>query len=347
MICLLNYLKKKTNNNMEIPKVVYREKVLPHSWCRWFNYQTHNKNSNNLVSVVGKTGSGKTWSAISICEIMSQMDGIPFTIDHIVFSLTELMELINSGTLKKGSKIVFDEPQVSIGAREFQSEANKVFNYLLSTFRHRNLSLFFCTPFENLLDKSTRRLFHVKIETAGINIQDNTCKLVPAFIEHVDFRDEPYRKRLLVIFPKPSRKGYATTRIDSWNIPKPSPELINLYEEKKKKFTDNLNKNIQNRLSKYNETEKSMTKAQPKPELVEVHIEPNSRQKILFCLQKGILKAKDIAKETGLGLRRVQKHLESIRNEQFLTSVLQIAKNEAIQEPERLSSEVAIAPHSP
>src|SRR4030067_1004819 len=190
---------------MIIPKVVYKTGLpLPNAWCRWFNYQTSSKNSNNLVSVVGKTGSGKTWSAISIAEIMSQLSGVPFDIENIVFSLRELMELINSDKLRKGSVIVFDEPQISISAKEFQSEANKVFNYLLSTFRHRNFSLFFCTPFENLLDKSTRKLFHVRIETAGINIKDNTCKLKALYVEHVDYREEPYRKRLMVIYPKES-----------------------------------------------------------------------------------------------------------------------------------------------
>ena len=137
--------------------------------------RTMKKNQNNLISIVGKTGSGKTYTAISICEIMSNMDGVPFTIEHVVFSLRELMDLINSGKLKRGSKIVFDEPQVSISARDFQSEANKVFNYLISTFRHRNYTLFFCTPFETLLDKSTRKLFHARFETMSINQNTKTC----------------------------------------------------------------------------------------------------------------------------------------------------------------------------
>lgn len=299
---------------MIVPKVVYKDKPLPNSWARWFNYQTHKKNSNNLVSVVGKTGSGKTWSAISICEIMSKMDGVPFTIDHIVFSLSELMKLINSGTLQKGSKIIFDEPQISIGAREFQSEANKVFNYLLSTFRHRNFSLFFCTPFETLLDKSTRKLFHVKIETAGVNIKDNTCKLIPLYLEHVDFREQPYKKRLVVIYPKEKGSGFQTSRVDYWNVPKPSPELIEAYEKKKLEFTTNLNRNIQERLEKFEEKGKSMTAVQkPKERIL---IPPTDKEKIISCLKKGITKPKDIAKETGVDIDNIYYHFKSIKKEQ-------------------------------
>src|SRR3990172_2181506 len=95
------------------PIIIYRGKAKTNSWARWMVGRTMKKNQNNLISIVGKTGSGKTFSAISICEIMSKMDGVPFTIEHIVFSLRELMDLINSGKLKRGRKIVFDEPQVS------------------------------------------------------------------------------------------------------------------------------------------------------------------------------------------------------------------------------------------
>jgi len=241
--------------------VVYRNKVRGDSWARWMVGRTMRQNKNNLISLVGKTGSGKTYSAISICEIMSKMDGVPFTIEHVVFSLRELMDLINSGKLKRGSKIVFDEPQVSISAREFQSEANKVFNYLLSTFRHRNLTLFFCTPFETLLDKNTRRLFHVRMETMSINVNNQTCRLKPRYIEYSDFKTEPYRKQLVIMFKDENGRG-KSHKLFYWDVPKPSKELIEQYEKKKLDFTNNLNKNISERLKKFDESGNSLTAEQ-------------------------------------------------------------------------------------
>lgn len=238
--------------------VIYKGKAKPNSWARWMVNRTKRQNKNNLISVVGPTGSGKTYSAISICEIMSKMDGVPFTINHIVFSLRELMSLINSGELVKSSKIVCDEFQCSIGARDFQSEANKVFNFLLSTFRHRNLTLFFCTPFETLLDKNTRKLFHAKFETLSINQQDKTCRLKPRFVEYSDFKAEPYRKQLIVV-----HKGEdGRTRGDKlfyWDVPKPDDELVKQYEQKKLEFTNNLNKNISDKLDQYDAKGKSIT----------------------------------------------------------------------------------------
>lgn len=240
--------------------VLYRGKAKTNSWARWMVGRTMRQNKNNLISIVGGTGSGKTLSGLSICEIMSKMDGVPFTIDHVVFSLKELMDLINSGTLKKGSKVIFDEPQVSISAREFQSEANKVFNYLLSTFRHRNLTLFFCTPFEKLLDLNTRRLFHCRMETLSINRNNQTCRLKPRFIEYSDFKSEAYRKQLIVMFKDEERSQ--SRKLFYWDVPRPSKELEDLYEAKKLAFTTRLNKNISERLNKFDESGKSLTSEQ-------------------------------------------------------------------------------------
>ena len=247
--------------------VVYRGKPKVDSWARWMVGRTMKQNKNNLVSVVGQTGSGKTYSAMSICEIMSKMDGVPFGIDNIVFSLRELMNLINKGGLKRGSKIIFDEPQVSISAREFQSQANKVFNYLLSTFRHRNLTLFFCTPFESLLDKNSRRLFHARFETMSINRNNNTCRIKPRFIEYSDFKSDAYRKQLIVM-SKDENGRIKSQKVSFWDVPKPSKELIEQYEKKKLEFTNNLNRNISERLKLFDESGKSLT-AEQKEEVIE------------------------------------------------------------------------------
>lgn len=243
------------------PIIIYRGEPQRNSWARWMIGRTMRKNQNNLIAMVGKTGSGKTLSAISICEIMSKMDGVPFTIDNIVFSLLELMELINSGKLKRGSKIIFDEPQVSISARDFQSEANKVFNYLLSTFRHRNLTLFFCTPFESLLDKNTRKLFHARFETMSINRNTQTCRIKPRYIEYSDFKAEPYRKQLIVCF-KDNDGNNKSQKLFYWDVPRPSKELEEAYEKKKLEFTNRLNQNISERLKKFDDSGKSMTAEQ-------------------------------------------------------------------------------------
>jgi len=240
--------------------VIYRDKAKKNSWARWMVARVMKQNKNNLIAVVGSTGSGKTWSAISIAEIMSKMTGVLFDVDHIVFSPTELMTLINSGKLKRGSVIVCDEFQCSIGSRDFQSEMNKVFNFLLSTFRHRNLTLFFCTPFESLLDKTTRKLFHARFEMLSINRNNNTGRIKPRYVEYSDFKAEPYRKQLIVLHKVKDKT--ISNKLFYWDVPKPNKELIEQYEQKKLDFTNRLNKNILTRLNKYNEKHDNITEEQ-------------------------------------------------------------------------------------
>lgn len=236
--------------------------------------------SNGILS----HNSGKTWSAISICEIMSKLTGVPFGISNIVFDLRELFELINSGKLQRGSCIVCDEFQCSISARDFQQEANKIFNYHLSTGRHRNYSIFFCTPFETMLDRNTRRLFHARFETLGINKNKQTCRLKPRFLEYSDWKTEPYRKQLIVISKDNEQSsGYRAQKLFYWDVPKASQELLDAYEKKKLAFTTRLNKNITTRLNDYEDTGKGITSEHKDKPIERKPLTP-TQLKVIKCL---------------------------------------------------------------
>lgn len=190
------------------------------------------------------------------------------------------MALINSGELKRGSVIIFDEPQASISSKDFQSVANKVFNLLVSTFRHRNYSLFFCTPFESLLDKSTRRLFHARFEMLSINPNKKTCRIKPRFLEYSDFKATPYIKQMFVSF-KDKDGLNKHEKLFHWDVPQPSDELIEAYEKKKLEFTTNLNRNIMAKLQEFDDTGKSMTAEFKEPQrkpLTEI------QEKVMKCL---------------------------------------------------------------
>ncbi len=242
---------------MAVPMVRYKGLPKPHSWSRWMVGRVMRKNANNLFSIIGKVGSGKTYAGLSQAEIMSKMSGVPFKIDFVVFSLTELMTEINKKP-PRGTTFLFDEPQASISSKDFQQQANKVFNLLVSTFRHRNYSLIFCCPFESMLDKSTRMLFHARMETLSINPEKKTCRLKPRFLEYSDFKSEPYRKQLIVSFKNKAGLN-KTEKLFYWDVPLPSKELIDAYEIKKLAFTTNLNKNIMAKLEEFDMSGKSMT----------------------------------------------------------------------------------------
>jgi len=265
-----------------------------HTWVRYFLLRTK-KNKNNMIVITGATGSGKTWSAMAICELISKENGVPFGIDNVVFGLLPLMRLINSRKLKKGSSIIFDEPQISISAREFQSKANRIFNYLVSTFRHRNFNLFFCTPYEDLLDKSARKLFHAKLECTSINTKTQQVILRPVILSYNSHLQKFYGEFLKARYKLPGMNRYITPKIESWGVPKPSKLLIDAYEQKKREFTDKLNTTLQRDLESY---EHRQTK-------VKKEIKLTANQQTAISLMTSLRNASKVAETMGKKTKQI------------------------------------------
>ncbi len=165
-----------------------------------------------------------------------------FNISRVVFSGIELMNLINSEQLKRGSCIAFEEGGIEMGNREWQSVTNKMLSFLLQTFRHRGFILVMNSPYMDFVDASTRKLFHAEFQTVGIDFKENDVKLKPHLIQYNSRLKKFYYKRLQVITDE------GLVPVDIWRVGKPSKELITAYEKRKREFTDDLNKRIMNEL---------------------------------------------------------------------------------------------------
>lgn len=234
---------------MAYPKVIYQnQQPEKNSWCRFIDTKVHHKNENFLAGITGPTGVGKTYSALSIAEILKKEFGFDFEPEYIVFSFLELMKLINSGKLKRGSVLVFDEPQISISSKNHQSEMNKVFYQLTSTFRHKGFVLLFCNPFLLDLDKSTRKLFHAEFCCLSKDEKERVVKIKPFFLEWYAPKDDWYRHFLRVIYKPANKSRHVSLKLKRWSIPHPSQELADTYETMKTAFTTALNLKIQNKL---------------------------------------------------------------------------------------------------
>lgn len=248
----------------------------------WIKYIKNRiaKNKNFLCFISGQTGSGKSWSSLSIGESLDS----DFNISHVVFRGIELMDLINSGKLHPGSVIVFEEAGIEMNARNWQSVTNKMLNFLLQTFRHRNFILLFNSPYMDFVDASTRRLFHAEFQTQGIDFKQEKTILKPQLIQYNSRIQKFYYKRLRV------RTKGVVVPINIWRINKPSDSLIKAYEEKKRLFTNRLNKEI------YEELE--ILHHKRKKELTEI------QQDIVELLKKG-KNVEEIAKERGRALSSI------------------------------------------
>lgn len=253
--------------------VFKREKQ--YSWIRYIDLRIR-QNKNFLGFISGQTGSGKSYCALSLAEMIDP----EFSVERCIFSGKELMQLINSDKLGKGNVIIWDEAGIDLSNRSWQSTTNKLLNFLLQTFRHRNFILIFTSPYIDFVDNNTRKLFHAEFKTQSIDFKDKVTKIKPQLIQYNSRLGKFYYKYLRVV----TGQGDVVP-IESWKIPIPSKELIEAYERKKNKFTAELNKNISFELEKEeNKDKKPLTELQ---------------EKILECWEKGILKQKEIGKQLG------------------------------------------------
>lgn len=221
------------------------------AWVRYVR-QRIRKNKNFLAFIGGPTGSGKSWAGLSICSMIDK----EFDVDRCVFSGKGLMDLINSGKLKKGSAILFDEAGIDLSNRTWQSMTNRLINHLIQTFRHRNFILIFTSPYLDFIDAATRRLFHAEFATQNIDFNTKTCRMKCQSMQYNSRKKKFYFKYLRVV------TEYGLVPLVTWRVPEPDKGLVAVYEEKKTAFTSQLNKNISAELRRTDKTETGLTALQ-------------------------------------------------------------------------------------
>lgn len=263
------------------------------SWIRYIR-QRIKQNKNFLCFISGPTGSGKSYSCLSIAE---QLDP-DFSVDRVVFRGVELMDLINSGKLKRGSVVIFEEAGVEMSSRNWQSTTNKMLNFLIQTFRHRNFILLFNSPYMDFVDASTRRLFHAEFKTLSIDFGKKVVKLNPQLIQYNGRLQRFYYKYLRLI----TSEGVVPVR--RWSVGKPSEVLLKAYELKKSAFTDALNAEISREL-RVQENNKRV-----RSELTEL------QKEVLGYREEG-LKIPEIAKKMNLANSSVWQHISAIRKKGY------------------------------
>lgn len=172
--------------------------------------------------------------------------------------MRQLMQLINSGNLKSGSAILWDEAGIDISSKNWQSLTNKLINFLLQTFRHKQFILIFTSPYLDYVDASTRKLFHAEFSTISIDYRKKTTKIKPHLIQYNARSKKFYYKYLRV---RTQLRGVAP--IKAWNVPKPSKGLIEQYESIKNKFTKDLNEDIEKQLDEIENNKASDNQKKP------------------------------------------------------------------------------------
>lgn len=176
-------------------------------------------NRNFIICIVGEAGSGKSYTALSLAEMIDAK----FSIDKVVYKPREFFETLDK--CKKGDVVVFDEAGVGIPARDWQTIQNKMLSYVLQTFRHRNIGLIMTTPSMNFIDKQIRILTHYVIKVIRYHKYTKDTETVIYERNHDHVRDTTVFEKWLV------RQKGKTHDFNPVFFHKASDHLCEAYEE--------------------------------------------------------------------------------------------------------------------
>lgn len=213
----------------------------------------HNRNKNFVMIFVGATGSGKSYSALRLAEMLDptfNINRVCFKAKDFMNKINELVERSEKGEQLSGKVVMWDEFGVEHNAREFMTISNRVINYFFQTSRHLNLIVIMTVPLLSFIDSATRKLSHSIAEMQGINSRTKTASVKVKMLQVNTLTSKEYPKYLRY---RKKNKTFVSKRL---KFKLPSKELSEPYEIKKKAFTTGLNKDIMNRLIRSEEKDK-------------------------------------------------------------------------------------------
>jgi len=178
-----------------------------------------------------KTGSGKSWAALSLAEEVVKLSGGTFNIKNVAFKVDEFAKIYNDiKKTPKGSVVIFDEIGVNFNSRDAMGSANKMFGKLLQIIRHRQILVIFTTPDLSFIDSTGRKLLHWWFQTKKIDKQNKITHIKPHVIEIRQRTGEIY-----YVFPMFNGNQYNDLRVSI-----PSKELREDYEKVAKEYKNKL-----------------------------------------------------------------------------------------------------------
>ena len=267
------------------------------------------KNNLNFIGLLsGETGVGKSYNGLSMAYKLD----LEFSISQVSFTLLETMKILNSDWFKKKKLkvVLFDEAQVEISNRDWQSRINKLMNFLLSTFRHQNIIFIFTTPFEDDIDVKTRKLLHCIFECKGWDSKTKLSLVRPKLQQYNPKMKKFYSHSLYVLKDKKMNK------LVDWYLTKPPQHLIEEYEAKKTAFTSKLNLDIMNELQKADDKKNTDYKkplTEKQLQVMELLAEHNGNFKevvdILKTSHVSVYQHHDLARKKGYNWQDFKKNL--------------------------------------
>lgn len=195
------------------------QRILRVCWDR-----LNRNNEHFMMALVGREGSGKSYTAIKIADELDE----GFTDDQVIFRAAEFLRLLRDEEYRPGAVYVLDEAGVSFGNRTWQDRAQVLANQALQLIRSHNVGLIFTLPRLGELDTQTegrlQAFYEIEQKVAGKYVQGGWKWIDP---DRTNTTGENYHH-----FPKNDRGQ----RILSIGFSPPREELVEPYEERKTVF---------------------------------------------------------------------------------------------------------------
>ena len=230
------------------------------------------QNKNWLSIITGPTGSGKSWSALSLAEKIDPS----FDTSKVVLRPENFMEKVAEREWGQGDVVVFDEAGAGMSAKAHMTKKNRIIDQVLQTFRRQNIAVIFTVPSKSNVDKSVRRLLHTYIETKTIDYINERNHLKWLEMDYNQKTDKIYYK-----YPQRRTESGALKKIKTVKMGKPSEDLIKAYEEKRSKYQDRKNNEfldeLQEKMSDSN-SDSDKSKSQRIKEYIEENPEASGKE---------------------------------------------------------------------
>lgn len=242
------------------------------------------ENRNWLAVICGPTGTGKTYTAIRVCEMVDPK----FDVDRVAFSTQQLLDLFDC--CGRRDIILFDEAN-AWNARTSNSKENVEFSKILAMLRFTQISILFTLPHIAMIDVNGRRLMHNYLYTIPINRK--TCRKELRDKSGVYWYDVESgrlpmgnQKDIPLIFKHPYIRGEKISKV---YFSLASPDLLEAYEERKMKWFKGMLASAKNKIAQQeakNGNPVPMKNLPPLPAAATVHASPLAQPQGMGFIQK-------------------------------------------------------------
>ena len=190
------------------------------------------QNEHFMGVIVGREGSGKSHTALSICKKVDPS----FTAERVFFDPADLVEAFRSDELGAGSMVMLDEAGVGLGNRSWYEKEQVLLNQTLQTVRDENMGVLYTLPRLSELDSQTVGRLHSLLAMKEKHPEEGWAAVS---WKNIDVTREDTNGKVYKKFPRMRVDGQKR-RVRSIGVKRPPQELADAYEQRKAAFKDEL-----------------------------------------------------------------------------------------------------------